>query len=67
VFINNTVWNRTYVNRNSYVHPYQLPRYEAPRRVEGHELHERSAHEREEYGRGGRGHVEEHERRDERR
>ena len=59
VIVNNTVWNRTFVNRNVYVHPYSVPRYEPARRVEGHELHEQSPREREAY-RGGRERVEEH-------
>jgi hypothetical protein len=59
VVINNNVWNRSYVNRNVYVHPYTMPRYEPARRFEGHELHEQSPREREAY-RGGRERVEEH-------
>jgi hypothetical protein len=59
VFVNNTVWNRTFVNRNAYVHPYSVPRYAPAGRVEGHELHEPSPREREAY-RSGRERVEEH-------
>jgi len=64
VIVNNNNWNRTYINRNTYVHPYTVPRYTPERRSEGHELHERSEREREGY-RGGRERVEEHGRRDE--
>jgi hypothetical protein len=59
VFLNNVVWNRTFVNRNVYVHPYSVPRYQPARRVEGHALHEPSPREREAY-RGGHERVEEH-------
>ena len=62
VIINNSRWNRTWVNRPTYVHPYTVPRYEPPRRVERHEVHERTQRERE-AGRSGRGRVEEHDRR----
>jgi len=62
VFINNSPWRRTWVNRGAYVHPYAaVPRYAPAGRVESHELHERSARERESY-RGGRERVEEHRR-----
>jgi len=61
VIINNAPWQRTWVNRGAYVHPYTVPRYEVPRRVESHELHERTPRERE-AGRGGRERVEEHRR-----
>jgi hypothetical protein len=57
VIINNAPWQRTWVNRGAYVHPY-----EPARRYEGHELHERSERERESY-RGGRERFEEHDRR----
>lgn len=65
VFINNAVWGRTWVNRGAYVHPYAgVRRFTPAQRVpEAHELHERSAPERnaaregrrvpEEHGRGG--------------
>lgn len=66
VIINNATWNRTYVNRSTYVHPYTVHRYEAPRagvppRVEQHQLHTRSEAERG-YARSGHEHVEEHRR-----
>jgi hypothetical protein len=76
VIINNNTWNRTWVNRTTYVHPYAAvprpayvaPRPSAPRYVEQHQLHERSERERENM-RTGREHVEEHreERREEHR
>jgi hypothetical protein len=60
VFINNEHWNRTWVNRGVYVHPYAaVPRYGGPRPAEHHELHERSERERQ-AARGGRERVEEH-------
>ncbi|HLI86724.1 MAG TPA: DUF3300 domain-containing protein [Bryobacteraceae bacterium] len=62
VFVNNVVWNRTWVNRNVYVHPYAVQRYEPARRVEGHELHEPTPREREAYRSGRR--VEEHQARE---
>ncbi|MGH7246683.1 MAG: DUF3300 domain-containing protein [Pseudomonadota bacterium] len=34
--INNTTWNRTYVNRTTYVHPYAVQRYRPQQRVEEH-------------------------------
>lgn len=47
-FIGDRPWGRTWVNRGAYVHPgYALPRYEAGRRMETHELIQRSARERE--------------------
>jgi Protein of unknown function (DUF3300) len=61
VVVNGRPWGRTWVNRSAYVHPYTVPRYEAARRVEGHELHTQSPREREAY-RGGRERVEEHDR-----
>jgi hypothetical protein len=61
VFINNAPWGRRWDNRGAYAHPYTVQRYDAPRRVESHELHERSQHERE-GDRGGRQRVEEHRR-----
>jgi hypothetical protein len=60
VVINNSPWNRTFVNRNAYVHPYTVQRYAPERRFEGHELHEQSPREREAYRGGGRERVEEH-------
>jgi hypothetical protein len=63
VFVNNTRWDRNWVNRRTYVHPYAgVPRYTGPRPEERHELHERSARERE-AARMGRERVEEHDRR----
>ena len=60
VIVNNVTWNRTYINRTTYVHPYQqVQRYQPPARVEQHELHNRTENERG-YARGGREHVEEH-------
>ena len=60
VIVNNAAWNRTYANRATYVHPYQqVQRYQAPRRVEQHELHTRSQAERQ-AARTGREHAEEH-------
>jgi len=65
VIVNNVHWDRTWVNRTTYVHPYQVQRYEAARRVEGHELHERTEHERE-AARSGHERIEEHRGRDRR-
>ena len=59
VIINNAPWRRTWANRPTYVHPYEVRHYEPARRVEGHELHERNEHERE-AARSGRDRVEEH-------
>jgi hypothetical protein len=59
VIINNNNWGRTWVNRGAYAHPYQVQRYDAPRRMEQHELHERSPRERE-AERGGHAREEEH-------
>lgn len=59
VFINNARWNRTWVNRGTYIHPYTVRRYDGPRPAERHELHERSERERE-AARSGRERVEEH-------
>jgi len=61
VVINDRPWGRTWANRPTYVHPYEIRRYEPARRVEGHALHERSEHERE-AARSGRERVEEHRR-----
>ena len=58
VIINNSPWRRTFVNRTTYVHPYTVQRYTAPR-VEEHRAIERSARERE-AARSGRGAREEH-------
>jgi hypothetical protein len=65
VIINNNPWNRTWVNRGAYSHPYQVRRYEPPRRVESHPLHERSPRERQ-VEQNSRKRVEDH-RRDQRR
>jgi hypothetical protein len=59
VVVNNAAWNRTYVNRSTYVHPYTVKRYQAPARVEQHQLQTRSEGERQ-YSRTGHAHVEEH-------
>ncbi|MBZ5578534.1 MAG: DUF3300 domain-containing protein [Acidobacteriia bacterium] len=59
VIVNNAPWRRTWANRPTYVHPYEVRRYAPERRVESHELHERSAPERE-AARNGRERVEEH-------
>jgi Protein of unknown function (DUF3300) len=64
VFINNVRWERTWVNRRAYVHPYPgVRRYAAagPARVEHHELIQRSARERE-AAHAGHVHEEEHHR-----
>jgi hypothetical protein len=67
VIVNNEPWRRSWVNRPAYVHPYQAPRYEPGRRVEGHELHERTERERD-AGHYSRERVEDHRgNRDERR
>lgn len=60
VFINNARWDRTWVNRRTYVHPYaNVHRYEGARPPERHELHQRSERERQ-AARSGRERVEEH-------
>jgi len=60
VFINNARWDRTWVNRRTYVHPYaDVHRYQGARPPERHELHERSERERQ-AARTGRERVEEH-------
>jgi hypothetical protein len=68
VIVNNAPWNRAWANRKAYVHPYPVQRYEPPRRVETHELRERTPRERE-AARSSHERVEEHreEHRDERR
>ncbi len=63
VIIDNAPWRRSWANRPEYVHPYGAPRYEPRRRVEDHELHERTERERE-AARSNHERVEEH-RRDE--
>jgi len=59
--IDNRPWGRTWVNRGVYAHPYRggVQRWDAGRRVEGHELVRRSEHERE-APRAGHPHEEEH-------
>jgi hypothetical protein len=53
VVVNNVTWNRTYVTRNTYVHPYTaVQRYEPAGRVETHQLVERNDREREAYRTG---------------
>jgi hypothetical protein len=60
VFINNTPWQRTWVNRREYVHPYTVRRVVVVNRpAERHELMERSERERE-AARYGHERVEEH-------
>jgi hypothetical protein len=67
VIINNAAWNRNWVNRGAYVHPYagvvRGPAYRPgappPHVEERHELHARSPQEREN-ARTGRARVEEH-------
>jgi len=39
VIINNRPWERTYVNRGTYVHPYEVRRYDRP--AERREMHDR--------------------------
>lgn len=62
IFVNNRPWERTWVNRGAYVHPYAAPRVEGPGHyVEHHEMHDfperhieprREEPRREERGRG---------------
>ncbi len=60
VYINRSVWNRTYVNRNTYIHQYpNVQRYAPGQRVEQHQLIQRNAHEREAQW-NNRGRAEEH-------
>ena len=60
VVVNGRPWERTWVNRTTYIHPYPGVRsYEAPARIEHHELIKRSEHERAEQ-RAGHAHEEEH-------
>jgi Protein of unknown function (DUF3300). len=61
VIINNSNWDRTYVNRGTYVHPYTVERYSGPRYEERHQMYERNERERE-ADRFGRDRREEHER-----
>jgi hypothetical protein len=46
VVVNNARWGRTWVNRTTYVHPYAVRRYVAPRPPEPHRAVERSDRER---------------------
>jgi hypothetical protein len=62
IVINNVRWDRNWANRATYVHHYDLPRYEPARRAETHGLIPRSAAERESE-RTGRAYREEHHRR----
>jgi hypothetical protein len=59
VIVNNAPWRRTYENRQTYAHPYTVPRYAPPPRIEEHKGFERSREERES-DRGGRERREEH-------
>lgn len=54
VVINNAPWRRNWDERRTYVHPYTVQRYNAPRFDERHDLRERSAPEREAERRGER-------------
>src|SRR5262249_30505324 len=60
-FVYNRPWERTWVNRRVYVHPYRGPvrRYEPNRRMEHHEVIRRNEHERNAWHEG-RPRVEEH-------
>jgi hypothetical protein len=51
IIVNNRPWERTWVNRQTYVHPYVAPRYNRPYQ-EHHEMREYKAPPREEHGRG---------------
>jgi hypothetical protein len=66
VIVNNAPWRRTWVNRREYEHPSEIHRYAPERRVEEHQLHERTERERD-AGRNSRERVEEHRRDDRRR
>jgi hypothetical protein len=47
VIINNAPWQRTWINRREYVHPYEIRRYRLEERLpEQHVLHERTVRER---------------------
>lgn len=62
-FINNRPWGREWANRAVYAQPYRrgVQRWDAGRRVEGHQLIQRSEHERA-AAHEGRARVEEHHR-----
>jgi hypothetical protein len=47
VIINNAPWRRTWANRATYVHPYTVRRYAAPRLPEQHRAVPRNERERE--------------------
>src|SRR5262249_11809858 len=69
LIVNSAPWGRTWANRTVYVHPYTgvaVPRVVERRVPEQHEVHARSEHERE-AERNGRGHEEEHKRKEDRR
>ena len=60
VIINNAPWQRTWINRREYVHPYAVRRYSVEEWLpERHVLHERTVRERA-AARQGRHPVEEH-------
>ncbi len=60
VIVNNAPWRRTWVNRNTYVHPYTIRRAgPAPREVERHQLERRTDREKAAERSGGK-RVEEH-------
>jgi hypothetical protein len=60
VFINNARWGRTWVNRTTYVHPYEgVRRFDGARPPEEHRVEQRSPREREAPRQGAR-RVEEH-------
>jgi hypothetical protein len=66
VIVNNTPWRRSWTNRTVYVHPFAaVPRRAVVRPAEQHVVHERTARERE-AERTGRGHAEEHKRKNDR-
>jgi hypothetical protein len=46
VIINRTPWQRTWANRRTYVHPFDVRRYTGQRAVERHELRPKEEHER---------------------
>lgn len=62
VIVNNARWQRTWVNRTTYVHPYTVHRYEPVRAAEWHDRHEQvERNERERSAeRWGHQRVEEH-------
>jgi hypothetical protein len=62
VYINNSPWRRTWVDRDRYAHPYEgVRRFDGGRRVEEqHRLQERSPQERQAPQRGERAPREEH-------